>query len=469
MIERLHGAVARIHANDGAVIGAGFLVGERQVLTCAHVVARALHLPDDATGAPSDEIQLSFPLINGDETYAARIVRWDPALDIAGLELEAHVAATHPVNLLETSSLWGDSFGAFGFPSGHDDGVWTQGVLRGRTGAQWIQIDGREERSYWVEPGFSGTAIWDTDVEGVVGMAVAAEGNPEIKAAYMIPSTKLIRVWPETSTERNHGFIEEPSKFLVGNRLRRLRKELSLTPSEFVERLSLPSEKKYRDIETDKAECPLPILQEIHDLTGASLEWLKHGSEPEYEVQYLPWPNVSEAVQELIDLSPELILVTCNRRNLFLGLSVRIGEFRYKVFKLELRLDFWTWVDQHWAIPRFYVFLYYLFGVFGYRIQGRQIRQRDHQKLYKGEIHPYRVLKQNGIEERYWVESLLDIRGTSSPIQDFEKAYGKRFVRAQQFFRKYEESIAESLNIDEKDLPFHLQELGWQAVEKSSS
>jgi transcriptional regulator with XRE-family HTH domain len=469
VIERLHGAVARIHASDGAVVGAGFLVGERQVLTCAHVVARALHLLKDTTDAPSDEIPLSFPLINSDETCSAHIVRWDRRLDIAGLELEVHVAATHPVDLLETSSLWRHSFGAFGFPAGYDDGVWTEGVLRGRTGAQWIQLDGLQHPNYWVEPGFSGTAIWDLEHDGAVGMAVAADLSPEVDSARMIPAATLLTAWPEIPTERNHDFIEEPSKFLAGDRLRRLRKELSLTPSEFVERLSLTSEKKYRDIETDKAECSLPILREIHDLTGASLEWLKHGLGPEYEVQYLPWPNVSEAVQQLIDLSPELILVTCNRRNLFLGLSVRIGEFRYKVFKLELRLDFWTWVDQHWAIPRFYVFLYYLFGVFGYRAQGRQIRQRDHQKLYKGEIHPYAVLKQNGIEERYWVESLLDIRGTSSPIQDFEKAYGKRFVRAQQFFRRYEESIAESLNIDEKDLPFHLQELGWQAVKKSSS
>jgi hypothetical protein len=31
----------------GGIVGAGLLVGQRQILTCAHVVAQALGLPDD--------------------------------------------------------------------------------------------------------------------------------------------------------------------------------------------------------------------------------------------------------------------------------------------------------------------------------------------------------------------------------------------------------------------------------------
>ncbi len=240
MIERLDGAVARIHSSDGNVVGAGFLVGDRQVLTCAHVVARALNLPKDTTDAPSDEIQLSFPLIDGDETYPARIVRWDPALDIAGLELEAHVAATHPVDLLETSSLWRHSFGAFGFPAGYDDGVWTEGVLRGRTGAQWIQLDGLQHLGYWVEPGFSGTAIWDLEHDGAVGMAVAAEQNLDIRSARMIPAATLLAAWPELATETacvtdsvlnpfyDRGRINDPARLFDRQRiLRELRQMLA--------------------------------------------------------------------------------------------------------------------------------------------------------------------------------------------------------------------------------------------------
>ena len=43
-------SVVRIRTVDGEVVGAGFLVGECQVLTCAHVIAGALGL----TGIPTD-------------------------------------------------------------------------------------------------------------------------------------------------------------------------------------------------------------------------------------------------------------------------------------------------------------------------------------------------------------------------------------------------------------------------------
>ncbi len=39
MQESLEASLVRIHTADGRVVGAGFLVGERHILTCAHVVA----------------------------------------------------------------------------------------------------------------------------------------------------------------------------------------------------------------------------------------------------------------------------------------------------------------------------------------------------------------------------------------------------------------------------------------------
>jgi hypothetical protein len=46
-------AQVRIYAADGErIVGSGFLAGEREVLTCAHVVTRALGLPDDTPEPP---------------------------------------------------------------------------------------------------------------------------------------------------------------------------------------------------------------------------------------------------------------------------------------------------------------------------------------------------------------------------------------------------------------------------------
>ena len=54
-------SLVRIHTKAGGVAGAGFLVGERHILTCAHVIAQALGLAEDAPGPPSSLVSLDFP------------------------------------------------------------------------------------------------------------------------------------------------------------------------------------------------------------------------------------------------------------------------------------------------------------------------------------------------------------------------------------------------------------------------
>lgn len=47
-------------------------------------------------------------------------------------------------------------------------------------------------QGYAVQPGFSGAPVWDEELQGVVGMAVAAEKKrEEAKAAFMIPTAVL--------------------------------------------------------------------------------------------------------------------------------------------------------------------------------------------------------------------------------------------------------------------------------------
>jgi len=191
-------AVVRIRAPDGRTVGAGFLVAEGQVLTCAHVVAAALGLPEDTPETPQAEVYLDFPLVAPGRSLTARVMHWQPDSDVAGLELDGDPpTGTRPVRLVTAKDLWAHAFRAFGFPSGYDDGVWASGVLRGRQAAGWVQIEDVKEPGYWVQPGFSGTAVWDEQLNGVVGMAVAADTDRGIKAAFMIPASLLIEAWPQ--------------------------------------------------------------------------------------------------------------------------------------------------------------------------------------------------------------------------------------------------------------------------------
>jgi len=168
---------------DGGVIGAGFLVGERQILTCAHVVSQAYSLADHLLDVPQGVVSLDFPLISPRTLFTAKVVQWGPLLadgrgDIAGLELNSEPpAGAEVVGFAPAKDVWEHPFRAFGFPPGYDDGVWATGRLLGRQATDWVMIEDVKAQGFAVGPGFSGTPIWDTLLQGVVGMVVAA-GQP---------------------------------------------------------------------------------------------------------------------------------------------------------------------------------------------------------------------------------------------------------------------------------------------------
>jgi tetratricopeptide (TPR) repeat protein len=198
MTTSLNSAIVRIHAPSGTVVGTGFLVTDHHVLTCAHVVTGALGLPNDTPSPLQADLHLDFPLLAPESTLTARLSHWQPAIDVAVLELTTDPPpGSKPVRLVTAADLWGHAFRAFGSPSGYEDGVWTSGVLRGRTAAGWVQVEDVKGPGYWVQPGFSGTPVWDEQLDGVVGMAVAADTDHATKAAFMIPAQELIEAWPE--------------------------------------------------------------------------------------------------------------------------------------------------------------------------------------------------------------------------------------------------------------------------------
>jgi tetratricopeptide (TPR) repeat protein len=196
--------VVRIRRTTGEVVGAGFLVGEKHILTCAHVVAEALGIAQDHVDQPEDSVQLDFPLLAPGKKLTAQVVVWQPPRpsghggDIAGLELDAlPPPEASPARLVAAENLWGHFFRALGFPRGNEGGTWASGILLDRQAASWVQIEDVKETGYRVQPGFSGTPVWDDDLEGVVGMVMVAEARPEIKAAFVIPTDVLLESWPE--------------------------------------------------------------------------------------------------------------------------------------------------------------------------------------------------------------------------------------------------------------------------------
>jgi V8-like Glu-specific endopeptidase len=197
------GSIIRIFHANGAIVGAGFLVSPQYVLTCAHVVAAALGIPNNTKEAPTDSIHLDFPLVAAGQKIKAQVVFWQPmnpsvvGEDIAGLKLEGELPNdVQPVRLVTADELWAHPIRIFGFPGGHTNGVWASGVLRDKLANGWVQIEDDKVTGLRVEQGFSGAPVWDETLAGVVGMTVAAERQrQEGKVAFIIPTKVLSQAW----------------------------------------------------------------------------------------------------------------------------------------------------------------------------------------------------------------------------------------------------------------------------------
>ena len=194
--------LVRIIGLDGVVKGAGFLVDQSHILTCAHVVNQALSLSPDNADRPDEAISIDFPFLPSAARLSATVAHngWIPTRvddqgDIAVLELD-RPTEVDAAPLADATSLRGHHFWAFGFPVGHDRGVWADGRLVGPIGGGWVQLESVRTTGHPVEAGFSGAPVWDTRIRAVVGMIVGKDRLPDIRTAFMAPTNVLASAWP---------------------------------------------------------------------------------------------------------------------------------------------------------------------------------------------------------------------------------------------------------------------------------
>ncbi|NNN37957.1 serine protease, partial [Streptomyces sp. S3(2020)] len=186
---RYERGAARVFGPDGAVAGAGFLIGERLVCTCAHVVREV------DGGRPDRPVAVDFPLLAGAEAgpaVTAEIVSWRPEDDVALLRLAVAVEGTEPLPFVaDGSDGWGGEIRSFGFPEDAPRGVNATGVLRGRQRADRLQLD-LAAHGVPIAQGFSGAAVWDVRREAVAGMLVTRGRYGLSGTAYLIPADRLL-------------------------------------------------------------------------------------------------------------------------------------------------------------------------------------------------------------------------------------------------------------------------------------
>ncbi|MFJ4771285.1 trypsin-like serine peptidase [Streptomyces uncialis] len=184
--------------------GAGVLLDERYVLTCAHVVAEAAGDGD----IPSARLRVSSVVCGPEWSRDARVAPGTWAYrtgtrrgDVSLLEL------TEPPGCDIRTELWkvplsGGRVRVYGFPHNEPYGVGVDAELAGsgsREGA-WGMLKRVSDGDPWIERGYSGAGVMalDGEFEGrVIGIVVAEYINQDAKAGWMIPTETILSCLPQ--------------------------------------------------------------------------------------------------------------------------------------------------------------------------------------------------------------------------------------------------------------------------------
>ncbi|MFD9136681.1 trypsin-like peptidase domain-containing protein [Streptomyces bottropensis] len=197
-------AVAQVLGPDGAVAGAGFVVAEGVVVTCAHVVA--------AAGAgPGRTVSLAFPHVDGavrvEGHVPAELWRAAEREDVAFIRLSTRPTGLRTLPLGSAEGCRGHQVRSFGFPAqAPPEGHFGFGV----TGDLLPSSDGRGAHLQLtaandLTTGFSGGPVLDEVTGLVIGMLTEITAPDEYERgqgiAYVTPTQVLREILPRLAEQ----------------------------------------------------------------------------------------------------------------------------------------------------------------------------------------------------------------------------------------------------------------------------
>lgn len=185
-------------AVEGCRRGAGVLLDERHVLTCAHVVGDENQIVKVRSAVCSPEWDALARVAPGSWVYRDD----DPWHgDVALLVLDGP-APCDPRTALWRAPISGGTVRAYGFPQVEwEYGISAEAELGGDggRGGEFGLLNPVHAGRQWIEPGFSGAGVLklDGDHAGhVIGIIVADFRNEDAKAAWMMPVETILRYLP---------------------------------------------------------------------------------------------------------------------------------------------------------------------------------------------------------------------------------------------------------------------------------
>ncbi len=207
----------RLRDDLGRIFGAGTMLDEYHLLTCAHVV--------EALGGARAKVAVDFIGLPDAAPGIAHVVEggWVPPAedergDIALLRLDRPQPGVFGAPLYRMPLGDHQLVRAYGFPQGADSGMWTLARLvgEGGPGGEWVQLH-RTVEAEPISQGYSGTAVLDEATGYVVGMVVGRYTGDGGRVAWMIPVETMLGhlprlgEWTAGSPAVDESFVQLPT------------------------------------------------------------------------------------------------------------------------------------------------------------------------------------------------------------------------------------------------------------------
>lgn len=186
------------HRQTLSPIGAGVVIDQRRVLTCAHLLLNG--------NERLDQVWLTFPKAGIGLVEPCRVTRFTIAdgtlnhgRDVAVLELDAPVPAgvtPAPLRCVPPGHAVMRDWWAFGFPDGEVAGDVATGRFGDELGYGQVKLD--TTSAVKLAPGFSGSAVWSPSYRAVVGLVVKAfVGEAQAGTGHALTLHAVDQVMPE--------------------------------------------------------------------------------------------------------------------------------------------------------------------------------------------------------------------------------------------------------------------------------
>ena len=200
--------IVRICPPDSRVpAGMGVVVGDRHIVTCAHVVNAALgrdpRNPADPGSAVTVKVEFLLQEDSAPVPVNCRVDSWSapPRSGVAGGDIAGLVTIDGPIppearpaRMLDSVAKWNMPASIFGHPqeSGRrrPAGGWARVLIAGAVGGGLIQLDAVSGGAFHAQPGYSGSPVVIADaagdaVVGILSAAASPEAKPGIRTRFL--------------------------------------------------------------------------------------------------------------------------------------------------------------------------------------------------------------------------------------------------------------------------------------------